>query len=83
MSHFKGMSKKLSLLKPASSNGWLQRYALNYRPLFVRQIEGQASEEVKLIVWRALFDMFMVYDRELMIDKTSVSNYNSPPENQR
>ncbi|KAF5368894.1 hypothetical protein D9758_002970 [Tetrapyrgos nigripes] len=49
-------------------------FAVRYRPLFVKHIQGDVSEEVKLIVWRALFDMFMVYDTKVMVEENSPEN---------
>ncbi|THV04781.1 hypothetical protein K435DRAFT_774313 [Dendrothele bispora CBS 962.96] len=49
-----------------------KRFAVGYKNQFVIELNKKAqSEDLKLIVWRALIDMFMVYEKDVMVDNTS------------
>ncbi|KAK7462742.1 chromosome condensation complex Condensin, subunit G [Stygiomarasmius scandens] len=49
-----------------------KRFAVGYKNRFVIELDKKdQTEALKLIVWRALIDMFMVYEKDVMRDNTS------------
>ncbi|THU84808.1 hypothetical protein K435DRAFT_869909 [Dendrothele bispora CBS 962.96] len=64
-------------LNPNQDRKWVlqrvtARFAVGYKNQFAIKLNKKAqSEDLKLIVWRALIDMFMVYEKDVMLDNSS------------